>query len=118
MAGLSMGGMQTVNIGIGKCLDLFSAFGAFSACPTTNTAAMTAANLNAHPELPVRLFYSICGTGDTTALASATTAVNGLNGMTSQLNDKNFMVQTVPGGHDFGVWYLSLYNFARLFGAQ
>ena len=118
MAGLSMGGMQTINIGIGKCLDLFSAFGAFSACPTTNTAAMTAANLNAHPELPVRMFYSICGTGDTTALASATAAVKGLNGMTGQLNDKNFMVQTVPGGHDFGVWYLGLYNFARLFGAQ
>ena len=33
MAGLSMGGMQTINLGIGKCLDLFSAFGAFSACP-------------------------------------------------------------------------------------
>ncbi|MBP5282910.1 MAG: hypothetical protein J6Z22_10480, partial [Lachnospiraceae bacterium] len=30
MAGLSMGGMQTINIGIGECVDLISYFGAFS----------------------------------------------------------------------------------------
>ena len=118
MAGLSMGGMQTINLGIGKCLDLFSAFGAFSAAPTSNTAPITAAVLNAHPDLPVRVFYSICGTGDTVALASATAAVKGLDSMTEQLNSRNFSVQTVPGGHDFGVWYLGFYNFARLFGAK
>ena len=42
MAGLSMGGMQTINIGIGECIDLFSYFGAFSAAPTSNPAAKTA----------------------------------------------------------------------------
>ena len=35
IAGLSMGGMQTINIGICECLDLFSWFGAFSAAPTS-----------------------------------------------------------------------------------
>lgn len=42
MAGLSMGGMQTINIGIGECMDLFSYFGAFSAAPTSNPAERTA----------------------------------------------------------------------------
>ena len=118
MAGLSMGGMQTINLGLGKCLVLFSAFGAFSACPTTNPASLTAAALNAHTDLPVRVFYSICGTEDGIALASTTAAVDLLDPLTDQLNEKNFILQYVPGGHDFGVWYLGFYNFARLIGEK
>lgn len=118
MAGLSMGGMQTINLGIGKCLDLFSAFGAFSACPTTNPASLTAAALNANPDLPVRVFYSICGTEDGIAHASTSAAVDSLAPLTDQLNEKNFILQYVPGGHDFGVWYLGFYNFARLIGEK
>ncbi|MBR5109034.1 MAG: hypothetical protein IK099_02470 [Clostridia bacterium] len=116
MAGLSMGGMQTINLGIGKCLDIFSAFGAFSACPTTNTASVTAGVLNGSGELPIRVFYSICGTEDNIALASAKAAVEGLDALTDRLNEKNFIQQYVPGGHDFGVWYLGFYNFARMIG--
>ena len=116
MAGLSMGGMQTINLGIGKCLDLFSAFGAFSACPTTNTASVTANLLNAGGDLPIRVFYSICGTEDGIALASAKAAVDGLDAMTDRLSEKNFILQYVSGGHDFGVWYLGFYNFARMIG--
>ncbi len=118
MAGLSMGGMQTINLGIGKCLDLFSAFGAFSACPTTNPASITAAVLNANANLPVRVFYSICGTEDGIAHASTSAAVDALEPLTGQLNEKNFILQYVPGGHDFGVWYLGFYNFARLIGEK
>ena len=116
MAGLSMGGMQTINLGIGQCLDLFSAFGAFSAAPTSNDAATIAANLNAHPDLPIRVFYNICGTEDSIALVSATSAFQNLADMTGQLDDKNFYVQLVSGGHDFSVWYLGFYNFARMIG--
>ena len=118
MAGLSMGGMQTINLGIGECLDLFSAFGAFSAAPTSNGAVVTAATLNAHPDLPVRVFYNICGTEDNVALVSATTAFQNLVGMTGQLDDGNFFVQLVPGGHDFSVWYLGFYNFARMIAGE
>ena len=114
MAGLSMGGMQTINLGIGRCLDLFSAFGAFSAAPTSNPASVTAEVLNGQKDLPVRIFYSICGTEDGIALASAKAAVEGLESMTDRLDGKNFIVQYVPGGHDFTVWYLGFYNFARL----
>ena len=42
MAGLSMGGMQTINIGMCECLDLFSWFGAFSAAPTSYNSAKVA----------------------------------------------------------------------------
>ena len=118
MAGLSMGGMQTINLGIGECLDLFSAFGAFSAAPTSNRAEVTAATLNAHPDLPIRVFYNICGKEDSVALASATAAFQNLAGMTGQLNDGNFFVQLVPGGHDFSVWYLGFYNFARMIAGE
>lgn len=116
MAGLSMGAMQTINIGMGRCLDLFSAFGAFSACPTSNPAAMTAATLNAHKDLPVRCFYSICGNEDDIARASTRAAISGIADMTDQLTDKNYKEQWVTGGHDFGVWYLGFYNFARMIG--
>lgn len=118
MAGLSMGGMQTVNLGIGKCLDIFSAFGVFSAAPTTNDARIIANNLNEHPELTVRMFYNICGTEDAVAYASASGAADRLLPLTDRLNESNFLVQYVPGGHDFAVWYLGFYNFARLIGGQ
>ena len=115
MAGLSMGGMQTINLGIGKCLDLFSCFGAFSAAPTSNPAAVTAGILKTSGDLPVRMFYSVCGTEDNVALSSARAAVDGLDGMTDALNEGNFIVQYIPGSHDFSVWYLGFYNFAMLF---
>ncbi|MBR2409250.1 MAG: hypothetical protein IKB07_09910 [Lachnospiraceae bacterium] len=115
MAGLSMGGMQTINIGIGECLDIISYFGAFSAAPTSNTAAVTAEKLAAFEGYDVNYFYNICGTSDGTALASASAAVNGLDELTDKITDgENFMWQTVPGGHDHNVWHLGLYNFAQL----
>lgn len=56
-----MGGMQTINIGIGECMDLFSYFGAFSAAPTSNLAEKTAKILEDTP-YTVDYFYNICGT--------------------------------------------------------
>lgn len=116
MAGLSMGGMQTINIGVGECLDIMSWFGAFSAAPTSNSAATTAEKLAAYPqEYGIHYFYNICGTGDDIAYASARKAVNGLTDKTDRLTDgENFMWQEVKGVHDFQVWYLGFYNFAQL----
>ena len=114
MAGLSMGGMQTMSLGIGKCLDLFSAFGAFSA---GGSPMETAAVLNASPELPVRMFYCICGTEDSPGLVAAAASMERLPDLTDQISADNFVLQLIPGGHDFGVWYLGFYNFARMIGA-
>ncbi len=118
MAGLSMGGMQTINIGMCECLDLFSMFGAFSAAPTSYQASLVAKKLEAFPEdLEIRYFYSVCGTEDTTAFASAAAAAKKLPECTDRLTEDNWCWQELPGKHDFGIWYLGLYNMARIMGA-
>lgn len=114
MAGLSMGGMQTINIGIGECIDLISYFGAFSAAPTSNPAAKTAEILKDNT-LPIHYFYNICGTGDGIAYASASQAAKTLPIVCDQFVDgENFMWQELPGNHDFNIWYLGFYNFAQI----
>ena len=115
MAGLSMGGMQTTNIGLCECLDIISYFGAFSAAPTTYPAAEIAKKLESFPEYPINYYYGICGTEDGIALRSSSAAVEGLTEKTDKLTDgENFHWQTLPGGHDFQIWYLGFYNFAQL----
>ncbi len=115
MAGLSMGGMQTTNIGLCECLDIISYFGTFSAAPTTYSAVQIAECLETFEEYDINYFYSMCGTGDNIAYSSAKAAVTGLTDITDKLTDgENFTWQTLPGGHDFNIWYLGFYNFARL----
>ena len=114
MAGLSMGGMQTINIGIGECVDLFSYFGAFSAAPTSNPASKTAELLKENT-LPIHYFYNLCGTEDNIAYASASAAAKNLPAVCDQFVDgENFMWQEKKGIHDFNIWYLGFYNFAQL----
>ena len=115
VAGLSMGGMQTINIGLCECLDLFSAFGAFSAAPTSYPAASVAKKLEAFPEEDrIRFFYNICGTEDGTAYASAAAAAKDLPEYSGRVDETNFLWQELPGGHDFNIWNLGLYNFVRI----
>ncbi|MGN1085183.1 MAG: alpha/beta hydrolase [Lachnospiraceae bacterium] len=116
MAGLSMGGMQTINIGLCECLDIMSYFGAFSAAPTSYSAQKIAQILNNYPkEYEINYFYNICGTEDETAYWSAESAVNGLPDLTDRLTDGvNFMWHKIKGQHTFYVWYLGFYNFAQL----
>ncbi len=115
MAGLSMGGMQTINIGMCESLDIISYFGAFSACPTTNTASKIATSLSGFPDFDINYFYNICGTEDSIALASSSGATNSLTSLTDKLVDGvNYMKQEVKGGHDFNVWYLGFYNNAQV----
>lgn len=114
IAGLSMGGMQTINIGIGECLDLFSYFGAFSAAPTSNPQVTVAANIDAS-EYDVDFFYNICGLQDNIAYASSSNAAKTLYAFTDKITDgENFMWQEKDGAHDFNIWYLGLYNFAQI----
>ena len=118
MAGLSMGGMQTINIGMCECLDLISAFGAFSAAPTSKTADEIAQLLKAFPEdLDIRCFYNICGTEDGTAYWSASAAAK-TKPADSRLTESNWYWQELPGTHDFKIWYLGLFNFLKLLGSM
>jgi len=71
--------------------------------------------LNDFPGYDIHMFYNICGTEDGIAISSASAAVNNLTNLTDRLSeDKNFIWQKVKGGHDFHVWYLGFFNFARL----
>ena len=116
MAGLSMGGMQTINIGLCECLDLFSAFGAFSAAPTSYTSSKIASELRRFESFPVRFFYSVCGTGDAIAYASASQAAKNLPDFSDRFTDANWLWQECPGDHNFDIWYLGLFNFLRILG--
>lgn len=114
MAGLSMGGMQTINIGLDECTDLFGYFGAFSAAPTSNTAQQTADILKDN-QYEIYYFYNICGTEDNIAYQSASAAAKSLPDVCEQFDPaKNFMWQEVKGAHNFNVWYLGFYNFAQI----
>lgn len=114
MAGLSMGGMQTINIGMCECLDLFSWYGAFSSAPTSYPSTDVATKLAAFPEENIDYFYAMCGTEDGVAYTSARNAVRGLTDLSDKLDDSNFYWQELPGVHDFNIWYLGFYNFARI----
>jgi len=114
MAGLSMGGMQTINIGICECLDLFSWYGAFSAAPTSYPAAKVAGYID-QSEYDIDYFYNICGLQDNIAYASAAAAAKNVDSFTDKLDAaKNFTWQEKSGGHDFNVWYVGIYNFAHI----
>ena len=114
-AGLSMGGMQTTNIGLCECLDMFSYFGGFSSCPTTYTSDEIARRLESFPDYDIKYFYNICGTEDGMAMWSHSAAIDGLCDKTDKLADgKNFMWHTRSGGHDHNIWYLGFYNFAQI----
>ncbi|MCR5727637.1 MAG: hypothetical protein K6G24_09235, partial [Lachnospiraceae bacterium] len=114
MAGLSMGGMQTINIGMCECLDLFSWFGAFSAAPTSYSASKVAKSVE-DSEYTVDFFYNICGKNDSIAYSSASAAAKNLPTLSdSFVNEENFLWQEKAGGHDFNIWYLGFYNFAQI----
>lgn len=115
MAGLSMGGMQTINIGLCECLDIISYFGAFSAAPTSYTASHIATVLKDFPNYDINHFYNICGREDNIAIASASAAVSNLATLTDKLTEgENLIWQEVSGAHGFDVWYLGFFNFAQI----
>lgn len=117
MAGLSMGGMQTINIGICECLDLISYFGAFSAAPSSYNASKVSSHINANNQFKVNYFYNICGKEDTVAYAAHFDAARLLPRFLDTIIDgENFTWQEKTGGHDFGIWNLGFFNFAKIFG--
>lgn len=106
IAGLSMGGGQSLNFGLGN-LDRFAWVGGFSSAPNTKKPG----ELVPDPELAkkqLKLLYLSCGNKD------------GLISITRQtsryLHEKNIphVFFTDNGYHDFKVWKTSLYMFTQL----
>ena len=107
VAGLSMGGGQSLNFGLGN-MDVFAYVGGFSSAPNTKTPEQLIPDV-AKTKKENKLLWMVCGSED------------GLMYNSSRLKafcDKNEVPCTLieyPGGHhDFVVWKYGLYNFAQL----
>lgn len=107
LAGLSMGGGQSLNFGLGN-LDIFAWVGGFSSAPNTRTPQELLPNAdNARKKL--KLLWISCGDKDGLITFSKRTH----DYMTA--NQVPHIYQIIPGGfHDFKVWKQNLYMFSQL----
>jgi enterochelin esterase-like enzyme len=105
LAGLSMGGGQSLNIGLAN-LDTFAWIGGFSSAPNTNPPEQ----LVPDPDKPKRLklLYISCGNKDGLIRIS--------QGVHSYLKGKSVphIWHVDDHAHDFQHWKKGLYNFAQL----
>ena len=107
MAGLSMGGGQSLNFGLGN-LDTFAWVGGFSSAPNTKRPADLIKD-HAEAAKKLRLLYVACGDKDGLFRIS--------EGVHKMLDEKKVphVYRVIPGGgHDFKVWKSDLYHFAQL----
>jgi len=107
LAGLSMGGGQSLNIGLAN-LDTFAWIGGFSSAPNTKPAS----ELVPDPEKATRqlkLLYISCGNKDGLIRIS--------QGIHAYLKEKNVphIWHVDEHAHDFQHWKKGLYNFSQLF---
>src|SRR4051812_17521257 len=107
IAGLSMGGGQSLNFGLNN-LDTFAWVGGFSSAPNTRRPDDLIKD-PAEAARKLRLLYVACGDRDGLSRISA--------GVHKMLDEKKVphVYRFIPGGrHDFKVWRSDLYHFARL----
>src|SRR3954451_24441222 len=107
LAGLSMGGGQALNFGLGN-LGTFAWVGGFSSAPNTRRPADLIQD-PAEAAKKLRLLYVACGDKDGLLRIS--------EGVHAMLDEKKVphVYRVIPGGgHDFKVWKSDLYTFAQL----
>jgi enterochelin esterase-like enzyme len=107
IAGLSMGGGQSLNFGL-KNLDTFAWVGGFSSAPNTRRPGEL---IKDHAEAAgkLRLLYVACGDRDGLFRIS-----QGVHNMLEEQNVPHIYRVIPGGGHDFKVWKSDLYHFAQL----
>jgi len=107
LAGLSMGGGQSLNFGLAN-LDTFAWVGGFSSAPNTKRPADLIKD-HAEAAKKLRLLYVACGDKDGLFRIS-----EGVHKMLDE-NKVPHVYRVIPGGaHDFRVWKSDLYTFAQL----
>lgn len=105
IAGLSMGGGQSLNFGLGH-LDRFAWVGGFSSAPNTKRPEELVPNPD-EARQKLKLLWLSCGDAD------------GLISFSKRTHDYLFahnvphVYYVEPGGHDFKVWKNGLYLFAQ-----
>lgn len=106
IAGLSMGGGQSLNFGLGN-LDKFAWVGGFSSAPNTKQPEVLIPNPE-EAKTKLKLLWISCGDAD------------GLINFSKRTHDYLFskgvphVYYVEPGGHDFNVWKNDLYTFSQL----
>lgn len=105
LAGLSMGGGQSLNFGL-KNLDTFAWVGAFSAAPNTKSVSELVTNPG-QVASKLKLLWLSCGSSDGLLWVSQ----NFKNGLSS-MNIPHTWYQDV-GGHEPSVWNSGLYQFSQ-----
>jgi len=105
IAGLSMGGGQALNFGLGN-IDKFSWVGGFSSAPNTRESQQLLPDPSKANEL--KLLWISCGDQDRLMPFSKRTS--------DYLTENNIphIFYIEPGGHDFKVWKNDLYIFSQL----
>ncbi|MBD3922343.1 esterase [Paenibacillus sp. PR3] len=139
IAGLSMGGMQALNLILGGyrydstrftgtdsiwgngldqtvltsgMIDLFAYVGAFSNAPTSSEGNVLGATL-ASSDHKLRLLYMTCGEADF-AIRSYAKSVEGLLDQAGNHLEHFYQILIKDGSHDFNVWNNGVYNYSRL----
>ena len=106
IAGLSMGGGQSLNFGLGN-LDKFAWIGGFSSAPNTKIPQELVPDAAAARE-KIKLLFISCGASD--GLISFSKRTHDY----LQKNDVPHIYFIEPGVHDFKVWKNGLYMFSQL----
>lgn len=106
IAGLSMGGGQSLNFGLGN-LDKFAWVGGFSSAPNTKPPQELVPDANAAKE-KIKLLFISCGASD--GLISFSKRTHDY----LQQNNIPHIYFIEPGVHDFKVWKNGLFMFSQL----
>lgn len=105
LAGLSMGGGQSLNFGLGN-LDTFAWVGGFSSAPNTKAPEMLIPNPT-ETASKLKLLWVSCGNEDGLILFSQRLHKY------CQENKVSHIWHIEPGKHDFNVWKSDLYYFTQ-----
>lgn len=106
IAGLSMGGGQSLNFGLGN-LDKFAWVGGFSSAPNTKEPAVLVPDPQSAKD-KLKLLFISCGDADNLLRFSERTHEYLVE------NDVPHIYYIEPGVHDFKVWKNGLYMFSKL----
>lgn len=111
IAGLSMGGGQSLNFGLAH-LDTFAWVGSFSAAPNTKTPSQLIPSPSAVADSVLQLWIS-CGTNDDLLNISQRT-----HDYLEEHNVPHIYNLVEGAGHDWTVWKYGLYHFSQLIFKQ
>lgn len=122
VCGLSMGGFQTLSIGIGELFDLFAWLGAFSASFNGGNgmtfSADKAMSVINNSGFDLGYLYMICGTKDPACYETFSRDIARLAKIVPESGkirqDSNFSyVEAEGGSHNYKVWQYGLYSFLK-----